>query len=243
MQDEYVIDDAFRRGAELLARLSPDSVKPPWESFADIAPVLGSEVGHAFGTIVSRPGLDLRTREMATVAMLAVLGGAEPQVSFHIGGALRAGATAGEIVELLSQVSAYAGFPRALNAMAVARQVFADNGVTSLVAPRAVVVRLAAAIGDRDWSATRPLLADDLVVSLPGDPATNALAGVHRGVAGLAMLRRIATGDVVDNLTTADPVPAGDLVYLSGSCDRTGDFVAVFRTNAGAVTEVHVYES
>ena len=55
----------------------------------------------------------------------------EPQLTFHVGGALRAGATPTEIVEAVTQVSAYAGIPRALNAMAVVRSVFAGEGVTA----------------------------------------------------------------------------------------------------------------
>ena len=133
----------FARGAALLARLSPEGVAPPWESFADVAPVLGRSVGTAFGTIIDRPGLDLRTREIVTVAVLATLGGCEPQVAFHVGAALRAGATAPEVVEALTQVSVYAGVPRALNAVAAARGAFTAAGVRGNdPAPRAVVVDL-----------------------------------------------------------------------------------------------------
>jgi 4-carboxymuconolactone decarboxylase len=122
-------DEILERGAEVLARLSPPDVAPPWESLADVAPALGGQVAHAFGTVMSGPELDLRTRELTTVAMLAALGGCEPQLTFHVGGALRAGATAPEIIATLTQVGVYAGIPRALNAVAVARAVFADAGV------------------------------------------------------------------------------------------------------------------
>ena len=136
-------DAVFARGAALLARLSPEGAPPPWESFADVAPVLGRSVGTAFGLIVDRPGLDLRTREIVTVSVLATLGGCEPQVAFHVGAALRAGATAAEVVEALTQVSVYAGVPRALNAVAAARGAFTAGGVSGTdPAPRAVVVEL-----------------------------------------------------------------------------------------------------
>lgn len=121
----------FQRGAEVLSRLSPPDVPPPWETLADFAPVLGDQIGYAFETIMSRPSLDLRTRELTTVCMLAAMGGCEPQLEFHIGGALRAGAPAPEIVEALTQVSVYAGVPRALNAIGVARKVFAEHEVSS----------------------------------------------------------------------------------------------------------------
>jgi 4-carboxymuconolactone decarboxylase len=250
MHQEYVVDEAFRRGAELLARLSSETVKPPWESFADISPVLGSEVGHAFGTIIGRPGLDLRTREMATVVMLAVMGGTEPQVAFHIGGALRAGATAGEIVELLTQVSAYAGFPRALNAMAVARQVFAENGITSLVPPRAVVAAFVAAVARDDWAAAVELCAEDVTVRLPGDQATAPWAGSWTGRDGVNELRKVLAASRFEDLGVREPLPATDRVYLPGSVvvrhpdgavAWSGDFVAEFRVGDGLVTDVRLY--
>jgi 4-carboxymuconolactone decarboxylase len=122
--------ETFERGKALLVRLSPAGAALPWDTFADIAPALGNSVAHAFGSIVSRPGLDLRTRELITVTTLATLGGCEAQVAFHIGAALRAGATAEEIVEALTQLSVYAGIPRALNAVTVARSVFAEHGVS-----------------------------------------------------------------------------------------------------------------
>jgi 4-carboxymuconolactone decarboxylase len=120
------------KAGALFRRLAPEGTPPPWETLADFAPALGAEVRHGLGAIMSRAGLDLRTREIATVCILAALGGCEPQLTFHIGGALRAGAAPAEIIEALTQVSLYAGFPRTLNALTVARQVFADHGIEDL---------------------------------------------------------------------------------------------------------------
>jgi len=54
-----------------------------------------------FGDIYSRPGLDVKSREIATVAALTALGFAAPQLRVHIHGALRAGCSKEEIVELI----------------------------------------------------------------------------------------------------------------------------------------------
>ena len=124
--------DAAARGEEVFRELAPDGAAPPWDGLADLAPALGAEVRHLLGSVMGRPGLDLRTREIATICMLATLGGCEPQLAFHIGGALRAGAKPGEVIEALTQVSLYAGVPRALNAMQVARQAFAAEGIWPL---------------------------------------------------------------------------------------------------------------
>jgi len=119
-----------RRGDEVFAQLSAPDTAAPWEGLADFAPTLGAQVRQSLGAVMARPPLDLRTREPVTICLLGALGGCEGHLAFHIGGALRAGARAEEVVEALTQVSMYAGFPRAINAINVARQVFAEMGVT-----------------------------------------------------------------------------------------------------------------
>lgn len=64
----------------------------------------------------ARPGLELRSRCLIQVAMLAALG-VERELRFHIRGALRNGVTAEEISEVVMQVAAYAGMPIATEAM------------------------------------------------------------------------------------------------------------------------------
>ena len=59
--------------------------------------------------------------------MLTALGGCEPQLRIHIGAALNVGLTREEIIEAILHASVYAGFPRALNATFVAREVFAER--------------------------------------------------------------------------------------------------------------------
>ena len=83
----------------------------------------------AYGDVVSRPGLELKTRELVTVGALTALGNAQPQLKAHIKGALNSGATAEEIVEVLLQMAVYAGFPASLNGLAVATEVFRASGV------------------------------------------------------------------------------------------------------------------
>ena len=81
-------------------------------------------VEFAFGDIYSREGLGLREREMATVAMLTVLDRG-PELQVHIGGALQVGVTPAEIEEVIIQTVPYAGFPTAIHARKLLRQVVA----------------------------------------------------------------------------------------------------------------------
>ena len=87
-----------------------------------------------FGDIYSRPGLDLRSREIAVIAALTALGNATPQLKVHLQAALNVGVTREEIVEVLMQMAVYAGFPAALNGLAAAREVFAAGEAETVAA-------------------------------------------------------------------------------------------------------------
>jgi len=78
-----------------------------------------------FGDIYSRPGLDLRAREIATIAALTALGNASPQLKVHVEAGLNVGLSRDEITEVIMQMAVYAGFPAALNGLFVAKEIFA----------------------------------------------------------------------------------------------------------------------
>jgi 4-carboxymuconolactone decarboxylase len=236
--------DDFRRGAALFARLAPEGASPPWVAFEDVTPLLGRQTAYAFGTIIARPGLDLRTREIATVCMLAVLGGSEAQVTFHTGAALRAGANAPEIVEALTQVSVYAGIPRALNAAAAARQAFADNGVSATApAPRAVVTELLSRLVGGDPAGAAELLADDVTVTVLGAHTGMPWSGVE----GVRKLLSLARGASLEDVEFGDPLAARDTVYVPGAVRHPvggghgADFVIEIVVQQGRVTQVRLY--
>ena len=84
----------------------------------------------AYGQVVSRPQLDLCTRELATVAALTTLGNAPRQLTAHVNGALNAGCKPEAVVEVVTQMAVYAGFPAALNGIAVVKDVFATRKIT-----------------------------------------------------------------------------------------------------------------
>ncbi|KMV30920.1 carboxymuconolactone decarboxylase family protein [Photobacterium swingsii] len=95
------------------------------KSLNDICPDLAKYIiEYPFGDIYQRDGLDLRTRELVTVAALTALGNCQPQLNVHINGALNVGCTPKAITEVILQMSVYAGFPASLNGMFVAKEVF-----------------------------------------------------------------------------------------------------------------------
>ena len=70
---------------------------------------------YAWGDVWSRPGLDLRTRSLVTVALLAALGRTD-ELAMHLRGARRNGATPEELAEVLLHTGVYAGLPAANSA-------------------------------------------------------------------------------------------------------------------------------
>ena len=116
----------YERGLAKLHEIDGEGGARVVESLQDIAPDFARLlVEFPFGDIYSRPGLDLRSREIAVVAALTAMGNAAPQLKVHIQGALNVGVTRTEIVETIMQMAVYAGFPAALNGLGAAREVFA----------------------------------------------------------------------------------------------------------------------
>lgn len=99
-------------------------------ALAGIAPDIGRYiVEFAFGEIYARDGLSLIERETVTLASLLALGGCEAQLEVHINGALNVGLTPEKIIEIFIQSIPYTGFPRVLNAVSVAKKVFAARNL------------------------------------------------------------------------------------------------------------------
>ena len=101
---------------------------------AEVAPLFSKvNVEFAFGDIYGDKSnvLDQKTKELVTLGALTVLGYAIPQLKLHVGCALRCGATKEEIVEVITQMLAYCGFPAATNAIMTAKEVFKEHGLLS----------------------------------------------------------------------------------------------------------------
>jgi 4-carboxymuconolactone decarboxylase len=120
--------DRYQRGLEKLKEIDGHAGERVLEALKDIAPDLARYViEFGFGDIYSRGILSLKEREIATVAALVALGNAQPQLKVHIHGALNVGCTRQEVVEIMIQMAAYAGFPAALNGTFAAKEVFAER--------------------------------------------------------------------------------------------------------------------
>lgn len=118
-------ESRLERGRRALAEIDGEAGHNVVAALADIAPDFATYLFEfPFGDIYSRSGLGLREREIATIAALAAMGNAAPQLAVHIEAGLNVGLSEAEIVEVLMQMAVYAGFPAALNGLFAARDVF-----------------------------------------------------------------------------------------------------------------------
>jgi 4-carboxymuconolactone decarboxylase len=108
----------------------PDEVEPSGaqKAYGDFAPALvGFTDDVLFGQVWRRTGLSPKERSLVTVAAL-VAGGNPEQLEFHLGYAKDNGATEDELIEAITHLAFYAGWPKAMSAMAVAKRVFRGAG-------------------------------------------------------------------------------------------------------------------
>jgi 4-carboxymuconolactone decarboxylase len=118
----------YERGLRKLAEIDGEAGERVIERLGSIAPDFARYlIEFPFGDILARPGLDLKSREIGTVAALTALGNAQPQLKVHVRAALNVGCTKDEIVEIIMQMAVYAGFPAALNGLFAAEAVFDEH--------------------------------------------------------------------------------------------------------------------
>ena len=118
----------LQRGLDKLNEIDGAQGEAVMQALADVAPDLGSSIiGFAFGEIYQRPHLDVQQRELVTLAALAAQGGCEKQLRVHIHASRNVGLTREQIVETFIHCVPYLGFPKVLNAVFVAKEVFATE--------------------------------------------------------------------------------------------------------------------
>ena len=120
----------FKDGWEKLKEVDGNAGENVIKSLKDIAPDFADLlIEFPFGDIYTRDKLDLKSREIATIAALTVIGNAAPQLEVHIHAGLNVGCSKEEIIEVIMQMSVYGGFPCALNGLFVAKEVFNDENL------------------------------------------------------------------------------------------------------------------
>jgi len=116
-------------GREIVDEVNPGMEAVLEARYGHLLPGMAeSVVEFAYGRQYARPGLDLKTRYLVTVAALTAQGGqTRPQLKVNIKGALKVGATREEIAEVIWQMALYGGFPAAINGLNAAIEVFEEG--------------------------------------------------------------------------------------------------------------------
>jgi len=125
----FKIMSRYEKGKEVLEGIQERSLDEIFGAIDDVAPDMARfVVEFPYSEIYTRPEVDLKTRELCTVAALTALG-TVPQLKDHIGAALNVGNSPTEIVEIIMQMSAYVGFPKSINGIVAAKEVFIEKGL------------------------------------------------------------------------------------------------------------------
>jgi 4-carboxymuconolactone decarboxylase len=99
------------------------------DAFGAIAPALADITDKVlFGDVWQRPGLSPRDRSLITITSLISLYRIN-ELPFHLKKALENGITRDEIIETITQLAFYAGWPPAMTALQIAKRVFEDIGI------------------------------------------------------------------------------------------------------------------
>lgn len=122
-------DDRYTQGLRRLHELHGEASTQIVAGLQASLPALGPYiVAFGFGEIYSRPGLDAATREITTIAALTALGTAPGQLKAHIHTALAVGVTCEQLTEVIVHLVLFAGFPAAMNALALLDEASAERG-------------------------------------------------------------------------------------------------------------------
>ena len=181
-----------------------------------------------FADVFSRSSLGAREREMATVAVLAAIGGADNQLAVHVPAALRCGADPDELVALCEQIAPYAGFPRALNALRAVRAVLEEQGLPLPLPAERVDM------GDHET----------LVTDVPGEGEplvlVHSLAGDRRMwrdvVRALPPGRRVVAYDLRGHGQAALAPPPADVWALAAALRRLLDGLGIARARVAGIS-------
>jgi 4-carboxymuconolactone decarboxylase len=117
--------EIYQRGMEEIRKQLGPMADNYIKNIKSLAPEFAwVNVTFPFAELYTRNVIDLKTRELCTVAALTVQGFSLPELKLHINAALRCGASRDEVVEIITQMIAYCGFPAATQAILTAKALF-----------------------------------------------------------------------------------------------------------------------
>jgi len=119
--------EKYEIGAKELSKLDCMQVERLEREYNDFSPTLVKLIVHSYADIFSRNNLDIKYRQIATIAALTALGNAQSQLKFHINAGLNVGLTADDIKEIMLLLTVFSGFPSAINGMNMLKEALKDS--------------------------------------------------------------------------------------------------------------------
>ncbi|MBQ7068715.1 MAG: carboxymuconolactone decarboxylase family protein [Synergistaceae bacterium] len=120
--------DRFEKGLEFQVNAYGERINKMRDSTPDYQKHLQDNLSaFCFGDTYTRGTLNYKMREMLTMAVIGTLGTAEAQYKSHVIGTLDSGATNEEVIGVITTMNPYIGFPRTLNALRIANEVFNER--------------------------------------------------------------------------------------------------------------------
>ncbi|MDT2523298.1 carboxymuconolactone decarboxylase family protein [Enterococcus raffinosus] len=118
-------DKRLKQGMKNLKAIDGEAGERVIQTLEGIAPDVGRYIlAFAFGDIYEKDTLSFREREIITITSLLTQGDTKNQLIVHINGSLNVGITKEEIIEVFTHCIPYVGFPKVLNAIMIAKEVF-----------------------------------------------------------------------------------------------------------------------
>jgi 4-carboxymuconolactone decarboxylase len=125
---EEILDaDRYETGVKELSKLDSKQVEVLEMEYNEFFPKLVKFIIHSYADIFTRNNLELKYREIATIAALTAMGNAKPQLKFHINAGLNIGLTTEEIKEIMLLLTVYSGFPSAINGTNILKEVLKER--------------------------------------------------------------------------------------------------------------------
>lgn len=226
-------EERERQGLQKLREIAGDQAGNPLNDWNAVAPDMRRYIVEFIaGDILSRPGLDAKSRQLATVAMLAAMDKSPEEFKMHLGGALRLGWMQEELVEVILQTAVFAGFPAALHALKAAAEVFSKKiqpNPTPLEQAQALVAEIQAADAAMNTDRFLALLAPDVTLRIGSQPELHGQNAVRQAIDSLfGMMARIQH-------TTRNLWLEGDRVLLEAQVE--------FQTKAGKVVTLPYFNA
>lgn len=119
--------NAYEKGEQMMKTMGLYPNEEMAAAMQQSLPAYWNKMVEDVGSIYGRPELNLKMREVATITALIVMGSALPQLKVHIRAGLHVGLTEQEIKEIIMQMVAYCGYPKTINALIVAQEVFMES--------------------------------------------------------------------------------------------------------------------